>query len=85
MLRAYLDACPHYDGTPMAWRTDAYLSGDGAHLACHSHGARFEIRPPASACSGPCLGQRLQAVPIRVVDGAIQAYVPPIPPQEFTS
>lgn len=27
-ITAYRDACPHYSaGTPMAWKTDAYLNG----------------------------------------------------------
>jgi nitrite reductase/ring-hydroxylating ferredoxin subunit len=74
LLRAYLDACPHYDGTPMAWRTDEYLSGDRAHLACHSHGARFDVTTGICVL-GPCLDQRLTAVQIRNVDGKIQALV----------
>ncbi|TMV88609.1 Rieske 2Fe-2S domain-containing protein [Thioclava sp. BHET1] len=62
--RAYVDACPHYaGGTPMAWRTDAYLSGDGVHLACHAHGARFDIETGACV-SGPCLGKKLTGVPL---------------------
>jgi nitrite reductase/ring-hydroxylating ferredoxin subunit len=67
LLRAYLDACPHYGGTPMAWRTNAYLSGDGRHLCCHSHNALFDIETGACVL-GPCLGQSLTAVDIRVDD-----------------
>lgn len=67
LLRAYLDACPHYGGTPMAWRTNAYLSGDGQHLCCHSHNALFDIETGACVL-GPCLGQSLTAVDIRVDD-----------------
>ena len=64
-LFAYLDSCPHYDGgTPMAWRADRYLNGEGTHLACHSHGALFEIET-GECVLGPCLGQRLQKVPVR--------------------
>ena len=64
VLLAYLDACPHHGGTPMAWRTNAYLSGDGEHLCCHSHNALFDIETGACVL-GPCLGQSLTAVDIR--------------------
>jgi len=61
-LFGWLDACPHYaGGTPMAWKTNAYLNGEGTHLACHSHGALFEVE--TGECTlGPCLGQRLTKV-----------------------
>jgi nitrite reductase/ring-hydroxylating ferredoxin subunit len=73
VLRAYLDACPHYGGTPMAWRTNAYLSGDGAHLCCHSHNALFDIET-GNCILGPCLGQSLTAVDIREdEDGTVWA------------
>lgn len=70
-LRAYLDRCPHYDfQTGMAWKRDAYFDGGRRHLACHAHGAKFDIA--TGAClSGPCLGQSLIAVPVRVEDGWI--------------
>ena len=62
----YLDSCPHYEGgTPMAWRTDRYLNGDGTHLACHSHGALFDIETGVCVL-GPCLGQTLTRVPMRL-------------------
>lgn len=67
VLRAYLDACPHHGGTPMAWRTNAYLSGDGQHLCCHSHNALFDIET-GDCILGPCLGQSLTAVEIREGD-----------------
>lgn len=62
----YLDSCPHYEGgTPMAWRTDRYLNGEGTHLACHSHGALFDVET-GECVLGPCLGQSLTRVPLRV-------------------
>jgi nitrite reductase/ring-hydroxylating ferredoxin subunit len=65
-LHGYLDACPHYaGGTPMAWKTDAYLNGAGTHLACHSHGALFD--PTTGICVlGPCLGQGLTRVELHI-------------------
>lgn len=65
-IRAYLDSCPHYaGGTPMAWKTDAYLNGEGTHLACHSHGALFDVET-GECILGPCLGRSLTRVPLRI-------------------
>ncbi|MDO5620953.1 MAG: Rieske (2Fe-2S) protein [Paracoccus sp. (in: a-proteobacteria)] len=63
---AYWDSCPHYaGGTPMAWRKDAYLNGDGTHFACHAHGALFDL-DSGECVLGPCLGRRLTRVPVTV-------------------
>ncbi|HEU4460047.1 MAG TPA: Rieske (2Fe-2S) protein [Methylibium sp.] len=64
-LHAYLDACPHYGDTPLAWRRDAYLDAAGRRIVCAAHGAQFEIAS-GRCILGPCLGQSLTAVPIRV-------------------
>ena len=65
-VNAYVDACPHYvGGTPMAWKKDAYLSGDRQHIACHAHGALFDI-DSGDCISGPCLGKRLTRVAIDI-------------------
>ena len=65
-LHAWLDSCPHYStGTPMAWKTDAYLNGEKTHLACHSHGALFDMET-GDCVLGPCLGQRQTRVDIAV-------------------
>ncbi|WP_342130908.1 Rieske (2Fe-2S) protein [Hydrogenophaga sp. OTU3427] len=71
---AYRDACPHLGGTPMAWRKDAYLSGDGQHIVCHAHGARFDIVTGACVL-GPCLGQALEPVSVSVLEQATQRLV----------
>lgn len=72
----YLDACPHYErGTPMAWKKDAYLDGEGEYIACHSHGALFEIET-GECVLGPCLGRALTRVPVRLnEDGGIDAAI----------
>ena len=72
----YLDSCPHYaGGTPMAWKTNAYLDDEGGHIACHSHGALFDIETGACVL-GPCLGQSLKVVPLTVLgNGSIHADV----------
>lgn len=66
MLHAWLDACPHYStGTPMAWKTDAYLNGEKTHLTCHSHHALFDMET-GECVLGPCLGQTLTRIDIVV-------------------
>lgn len=65
VLRSYKNDCPHWPGSPMAWRKNAYLTSDGAHIACHGHGARFDIE--SGLCiSGPCDGQSLQSLELKV-------------------
>ena len=65
-LHAFLDACPHYStGTPMAWKTDAYLNGERTHLTCHSHNALFDMET-GECILGPCLGQSLTRIEIAV-------------------
>ncbi|MBB4953636.1 nitrite reductase/ring-hydroxylating ferredoxin subunit [Agrobacterium vitis] len=67
-LHGWLDSCPHFaGGTPMAWKSNAYLNGDGTHLACHSHGALFEMET-GECVLGPCLGQSLTRVNLQVTD-----------------
>ena len=62
-FHVYVDACPHYGDTPLAWRKDAYLNADGTRIVCAAHGAQFE--PDTGLCVlGPCLGQSLQSVPV---------------------
>ena len=70
-LYAWWDACPHYGGTPMAWRTNAYLNATGDRILCASHGAEFEIET-GRCVRGAALGQSLQPAPSEATaDGAI--------------
>ena len=62
-MKGWLNACPHVDGAPLAWRKDAYLSADGQTIVCYGHGAVFD--PESGVCvRGPCIGQRLTPVPL---------------------
>lgn len=67
------DLCPHYaGGTAMAWKRDAYLNGARDHIACHAHGALFDIETGACV-QGPCLGKRLTRVPLNIgADGVVR-------------
>ena len=62
-LHGWRNACPHIDGAPMAWRRHAYLNAERSRIVCSAHGAQFAI--DSGLCTlGPCLGQRLTAVPL---------------------
>jgi nitrite reductase/ring-hydroxylating ferredoxin subunit len=66
-LYGWRDACPHLgnQGSPMAWRKDAYLNHSGTRVVCHAHGAQFD--PVTGVCLlGPCLGQALTSVPVHI-------------------
>jgi nitrite reductase/ring-hydroxylating ferredoxin subunit len=70
-VHAYVNDCPHWPGTPLPWRRHEYLSGDRQHIACSGHGARFEI-DTGTCVLGPCLGQALAPLPVRVAhDGGV--------------
>lgn len=69
-VRAWVNACPHIDGAPLAWRKDAYLSAAKDAIVCYGHGAIFDI-DTGRCVSGPCEGEILESVPLRVADGAI--------------
>lgn len=65
-LFGWANACPH-QGTPMAWRKDAYLNAARDRIVCAAHGAQFEI--DTGRCTlGPCLGQSLTPVQLTLDD-----------------
>lgn len=65
----YVDRCPHM-GLPLAQVLDAYLTPDGARIACSWHGALFAVED-GRCLGGPCAGGALAAWPVTVRDGAI--------------
>ncbi len=68
-IYVYENACPHI-GTPLDWTPDRFLSVDGRHLICATHGAEFTI--DTGACiSGPCRGDSLTPVNAEIDDGDI--------------
>lgn len=78
-LYGWRNGCPHWAGTPMAWRKDAYLSGDSQHIVCAAHGAQFDIAN--GLCTlGPCLGQRLTPLPLILTPaGDLEVVLPDTP------
>jgi nitrite reductase/ring-hydroxylating ferredoxin subunit len=68
-LRAFVNSCPHV-GTPLETIPDRFLTRDGRHLLCTTHGARFE--PDSGLCvAGPCVGASLRRVAIRVEGASV--------------
>jgi nitrite reductase/ring-hydroxylating ferredoxin subunit len=66
---AYINRCPHA-GHPLNLRLDRFLTADGALILCNSHGAMFEI--DTGVCvAGPCPGQSLRRIPVRVENGQV--------------
>jgi len=66
---AYENACPHI-GTPLDFLPDRFLTQDGRHLLCSTHGALFEIAT-GFCIHGPCRGRSLKPVPVAVRAGQV--------------
>jgi nitrite reductase/ring-hydroxylating ferredoxin subunit len=64
---AYRNVCPH-TGSPLDWQPDDFMSEDGCHIMCHTHGALFEVAD-GFCIAGPCAGDQLRPVVV-VVDAA---------------
>jgi nitrite reductase/ring-hydroxylating ferredoxin subunit len=56
-VKAYLNNCPHL-GVPLNWQPDEFLSLEGTHIQCATHGALFTLEH-GDCISGPCIGQSL--------------------------
>jgi nitrite reductase/ring-hydroxylating ferredoxin subunit len=66
---AYVNRCPHA-GHPLNWRADEFLTQDKSSIMCRSHGAIFE-RTTGECIAGPCTGQSLRALRVRIEDGIV--------------
>lgn len=65
----YRNNCPH-TGAPLDWSPDRFLDLDKSFIQCAIHGALFRMED-GHCLRGPCTGQNLQAIPVRLEDGAI--------------
>lgn len=68
-VRAYVNSCPHV-GVPLEMEPDHYLDLTGDHIVCTVHAAWFDVRG-GECVAGPCLGEFLTPVPIRIQDGMV--------------
>ena len=68
----YVNSCPHAR-SPLDWTADRFMSRDGRHIQCATHGALFEIET-GRCISGPCVGKHLTPVPVIMTnDGYVVA------------
>lgn len=69
-VRAFVNACPH-QGTPLETFPHRFLTRDSSEILCTTHGARFRIAD-GHCLAGPCRGQALTPVHVRVSEGEIR-------------
>lgn len=68
-FHAYVNRCRHMT-TPLDFIRDEFFSEDRRYLRCYTHGALYE--PATGLCiSGPCKGESLYSLPIRVEQGEV--------------
>ena len=68
-LRAYLNRCQHLP-IPIDGGARRFLSKDGQHLQCGTHGARYRLED-GYCIDGPCAGQSLQPIALEMEGDAI--------------
>ena len=69
IVHVYVNSCPHI-GVPLDWAPNRFLSTDRKRIVCALHGAEFRIED-GTCTHGPCLGERLEQVMIRIEDGMV--------------
>jgi nitrite reductase/ring-hydroxylating ferredoxin subunit len=75
---AYVNRCCHIP-MPMDWFENQFLSEDGRFIICATHGATYD--PATGECvAGPCPGEYLERLLLRVVEGTIFVACPPLTP-----
>lgn len=67
---AFVNICPHA-GTPLNMDEGVFMERTGAYLMCHTHGALFQLED-GLCVAGPCNGERLQSVELKVENGNIK-------------
>jgi nitrite reductase/ring-hydroxylating ferredoxin subunit len=66
---AWVNRCAHV-GTPLDLWPNEFFTEDGRALICSTHGALYE--PDTGLCTaGPCAGDRLTPLPLRVEDDTL--------------
>lgn len=68
--RAYVNQCPHL-GIELNWMPGRFMDADNLFIQCSTHGALF--KPGSGECiAGPCQGDSLAALDLRIDGGEIQ-------------
>jgi nitrite reductase/ring-hydroxylating ferredoxin subunit len=68
-IRVYVNSCPHV-GLPLEMLPHRFLDAKKQSIICTAHGARFRIED-GICITGPCMGEALESVPMRIVDGQV--------------
>lgn len=68
-IYAFVNMCPHA-GTPLNMEEGLFMERTGTYLMCHTHGALFQLND-GLCVAGPCNGDRLQSVDVKLVNGKI--------------
>jgi nitrite reductase/ring-hydroxylating ferredoxin subunit len=68
-VRGFINSCPHARH-PLNFRPHSFLTPDSTLILCSSHGALFE-KLTGYCVAGPCAGQSLRAVPLKVEAGFV--------------
>lgn len=72
--RAYLNQCPHL-GIELNWMPGRFMDADNLFIQCSTHGALF--KPGTGECiAGPCQGDALTPLEVRVTNGIILVRAP---------
>ncbi|TCM67049.1 nitrite reductase/ring-hydroxylating ferredoxin subunit [Acinetobacter calcoaceticus] len=67
---AYQNLCPHLQ-TELEFLENQFLDQDREYIECSTHGALFVVET-GECIAGPCMGESLQAIKIKVhSDGGI--------------
>lgn len=68
-FHAYVNRCRHMP-TPLDFVRDEFISDDGRFLRCYTHGALYEFGT-GLCVEGPCKGESLYRLPVRVDGGEV--------------
>jgi nitrite reductase/ring-hydroxylating ferredoxin subunit len=68
-FHAYVNRCRHMP-TPLDFVRDEFLSDDRRYLMCYTHGALYEFAT-GLCIAGPCQGESLYRLPVRVEGGEV--------------
>ncbi|AHI29056.1 Rieske (2Fe-2S) protein [Marinobacter similis] len=72
--QAYVNQCPHL-GIELNWMPGKFMDADNLFIQCSTHGALF--KPGTGECiAGPCQGDALAALDLRIEGGTIQIRLP---------